>query len=153
MFDSGKSSQKNEKEKVENKAEKADRELYKISTAFPFIIFPDHLIIDTGKVSIVRHGFLSNTFHSVFINDISDVLVYTSLLFATIEIIDKYFYEKSVSLTHLNKKEAMKARRLIQGLIIAKNQDIDLTKITDIKELSRMLEKMGASGDEQEKYR
>lgn len=134
-----------EKEKVETLIQKAQRVLLEIHTLFPFDLFPDKLTIDENKVNVVTSEFFfSGRVHSVMIKDISDVLADAGLLFAKLQIIDKGYIENSIELRYLRREDALKARRIIQGLIMARDAGIDLTKLDD-KDLLPTIEKMGST--------
>lgn len=107
--------------------------LFKFHTIYPFDFFPDEIIIDENKVSIVtRAFFLSYHIRSILISDITDVSVDTGLLFATLSIVDSSNYRFPITekISFLSKKNALTARKIIQGLIMAKNNNIDLGRFT-----------------------
>lgn len=123
-------------QKLDDLAEKSDTNLLKINTFWPFTFFVHNVIIDPYKVTIVfRNFFWSEHIHSVMIRDILDVVVETSILFATLIIVDQGYTESSISVGYLKKKEAMEARKIIQGLVIAHRQGVDLStlKTSDVK--------------------
>lgn len=133
-------------EKFEKMVSEAGKELYRCEAVFPFDIFPDQIIIDLNKVNIIKKMFFyTGRVHSVFIQDITDVFVSTSIFFATLEIIDSGFKENSIKIPFLKKDHASKARRIIQGLIVAKKQQIDLSAVGDVPNLTEKLEKLGES--------
>lgn len=139
------------KERFDSMVKTAARELYRISTVFPFDMFPDEVIIDVDKVSIITGVFFfSKRIHSVFIQDITDVFVDSSFLFATLEIVDSGFVENSIKIKPLGRNEAIRARKIIQGLIVAKKQQIDLTKLLDLPDLVNKLETLGETKTEVE---
>lgn len=116
-------------QKLEDLAEKSDQILLKISTVFPFTFFVNDIIVDPYKVNIIfRNFFWSEQIHSVMIRDILDVVVETSIFFATLRIVDQGYTENSINITYLWKKDALEARKIIQGLIVAHRQGIDMSK-------------------------
>lgn len=135
--------QKNTKEQIEGLIKSTDTPLFTFSTIFPFDLFPDTVVIDTRKVSILNKEFFwSGRTQSIMIKDVRDVLVETSPFFAKLTVVDKGFTENSVSLRFLKKSDALKARRIIQGLIIAADQNIDLTKLKP-EEVGQKVEELG----------
>lgn len=123
---------------------KSQTTLLKISNIFPFDFFPDDVVIDVNKVSVInRPFFFSSYVHSVSIKDVFDVLVETNVLFATLRIVDRNFMENVLSVNYLWKSDAFKARRIIQGLLVAAREGIDLSK-ADEKNLRTKLEELGA---------
>ncbi len=135
--------EESDEEKIQKLLQKGQQTLLQIQTFFPFDLFPDTLIVDTNKVSLINSEFFySVQVHSIAINDIGDVIVETSLLFAKLKIIDKSAKEESISMPYLKKGEALEARRIIEGLILANEQKIDLTKFSS-QEITQKLEKIG----------
>lgn len=117
--------------------------LLKISAVFPFDLFPDELIIDECKVSIVfREFFFSADIHSINIEMIRDVDVETGPFFAKLQIVPDGFPGHPLVVRYLKKGDAYKARSIIQGLMVAKRNDIDLAKI-DETDLVNKLELLG----------
>ncbi len=134
-----------ENRKLKTLVKTSHRVLLEIHSVFPFDLFPDKLTIDESKVNLTSSVFFySGRVHSVMIKDISDVLVDSSLIFAILRIIDKGFVENSIELKLIKKSDALKARRIIQGLIMAKDADIDLAKIED-ENLVKTIEQLGTT--------
>lgn len=120
-----------------------ERVLVKISAVFPFDLFPDELIVDECKVSIVfREFFFSEDIHSVNIEMIKDVDIESGPFFARLQIIPDGFLPHPLIIKYLKKKEAVRARSVIQGLMVAKRNNIDLGKI-DTPDLVNKLEVLG----------
>lgn len=114
--------------KLEDLAEKSNEVLLKVSTVFPFTFFVNDIIVDPYKVNVVfREFFYSEHIHSIMVKDILDVVVETSLFFATVKIVDQGYTENSVNIEYLKKADALKLRKLIQGLVIAHRQAVDLS--------------------------
>lgn len=119
--------------KLEDLADKSGDVLLKVSTVFPFTLFKNDIIVDPYKVNVVfREFFYSEHIHSIMVKDILDVVVETSLFFATVKIVDQGYTENSVNVAYLKKEEALKLRKLIQGLVIAHRQAVDLSIINPI---------------------
>lgn len=79
------------------------------------------------------------------LKNIFDVIVETSLLFATLRLIDKNYIEQESSIRFLWKSQAMKAKNIIQGLVTAVSEGIDVTKC-DTDDLVRKATKIGTTG-------
>ena len=89
----------------------------KIRTVFPFVLFPDDLIVDDDKVTIIRRTFFaSEEIHTIPIKDVMDVIVAHNLFFATLYI-KRAFQNDLYELEYLKKEEALRARQLIQELV------------------------------------
>ncbi len=114
--------------KLNNLVDKSSDVLVKVSTVFPFTLFTNDVIVDPYKVNIIfREFFYSQHIHSILVKDILDIVVETSLFFATVKIVDQGYVENSVNITYLKKADALKLRKIIQGLVIAHRQAIDLS--------------------------
>lgn len=117
--------------------------LYSTRAIFPFDFFPDEISIEPDQVNIcVKTFFFTAESRSIPIKNIADIYLSTSLLFASIKIIDNSYMENSVEVEYLRKGEAEKVRRIIQGLIIASKEDVDLSKI-EPKRLVTEAERIG----------
>ena len=126
-----------------NLVKRTHRVLLEISTVFPFDLFPDRLTVDENKVNLISSEFFfSGRTHSVLIKEISDVLVDSGFFFAKLQIIDKGFIENSIELRYLWIEDAQKARRIIQGLVVAINEGIDISKIK-ADDLVKKIEELG----------
>ncbi len=131
--------------KLDGLLDRSSKVLIKVTTIFPFVLFPQHVIVDANKINIVKTTFFfSEHVHSVFIKDISDVVVETDLFFATLKIIDTGYTENSINISFLPKDEAQKAQRIIQGLVISAKEGVDLS-ILDEANLAEKIEQIGGS--------
>ena len=125
--------------------------LLKINTVIPFSLFPDTLIIDPKKITIIRRTFFaSESVRSILIHDLLHVEVACSLFFATL-----YFRQRasldetdSITLKYLPKYQAIKAQRVIQGLYSCIKDNLNLQDLGNGKDLLHQLEIYGSSGDE-----
>lgn len=119
------------------------RMLLRISAFFPFDLFPDVVIVDECKVSIIfRQFFFSEDVHSVSIDMIRDVNVETGPFFASLKIVPDGYPGQSLIVRYLKKKDANLARSVIQGLMVVKRNKIDLGRI-DAPDLVEKLEVLG----------
>lgn len=119
------------------------RMLFRVSAVFPFDLFPDELIIDECKVSIIfREFFFSQDVHCINIEQIRDVDVETGPFFAKLQIVPDGYPSHPLIVRYLIKKRAYQARSIIQGLMVAKRNNIDLGKI-DEPDLASKLELLG----------
>lgn len=119
--------------------------LLKLKSVFPFDFFPDEITIDPMKVNIVsREFFLSPTTHTIHIRNILDVIVDCSVLFATLRIMYQGFGPNTINVRFLKKREAQKARRIIQGLAVATKEGVDFTKLIT-PELVNKVENIGSA--------
>jgi hypothetical protein len=115
------------------------------SAVFPFDLFPDYIIIDENKVTVIHRDFVGiQHIHSVMIEDITNVDVEAGIFLAKLSITDStnQRFPTSITISKLHRRDALHARRLIQGLIAAKRQFIDLSTI-ETKEAMREVDMVG----------
>jgi hypothetical protein len=130
-------------------ADRSQRVLMRISSKRPFDLFPDSLIIDENKISLVHREFGLTDVHIVFIENISYVTINTSLVAATLSITDSTSerFPQILSVQWLKKEEAVKARKLIHGLMAAKKVGINFAEFNAyelVSECERLGEVKGA---------
>lgn len=119
--------------------------LFKAQSVFPFDFFPSDLLIDEVKVTVVERIFLQTAqIRSVAINDMSAVTADVSLFFGCLTLTDRYFSQQPITVKYLFRKDASKARRIIQGLMISRDEKIDITRFGRTSELVKQLETIGA---------
>lgn len=119
--------------KIKELLKSAGRVLLKATTVFPFDFFPDQITIDECKVNIVFHSFfLSEDIHSIPIDMIRDIEVEAGPFFATLKIVPDGYPGQPLRIRLLKKKDAIRARKIIEGLIVAKRHGIDMTTLDDI---------------------
>lgn len=135
-----------QRQKFTQLIQQASTILFKIKTVFPFQVFPTTLTIDPQKITVkFKEFFSSDEIKSIPIKNISHIHVDCGPIFANMHIVDQGIMsdETIVEIPYLKKEEAMKARRIIQGLIIAHKQNVDILKLSDGEDLTRNLEQIG----------
>lgn len=119
------------------------RPLIRISTHVPINLFPKEIVVDVNKVTLISKEILgAKQVVSISIEDITDVIVETIPFFATMKIFDKGFAQNSIRIRFLKKYEALKVRKIIQGLMAVHKAKIDLSKV-DQDTLFQKLEEVG----------
>ncbi|RJP47326.1 MAG: hypothetical protein C4584_00630 [Armatimonadetes bacterium] len=135
------------RQKFENIIKGADKTLFQAKSYFPFDFFPDEVTVDINQVAIINRNFFNtaNAYQSISIDDILEVYISTGFFLASLIIIDKARVPTPSEVRSLSKTDAVKARRIIQGLVVAKRQGVDLTSLTGIEteDLIQQLEKLG----------
>ena len=124
--------EKVQKEKFDQLINRGTRVLYKMSTVWPFDFFTDSITIDVEKITFkISEFFFSSEIRSIYIKNISHIFIDTGPFLASMTILDQSVVSKSTTIVirHLNKKEALRARRIIQGLIVAHKEKIDFSTI------------------------
>lgn len=125
--------------KVAAASRKSQRLLLSISSIFPFDIFPTRLIIEESRLSVqFRSFFATGQLYQIDIKDISNVHVEYALWFASLKIMSRTLSNNVLSLTNLYRKEAIKAKAMIEGLRIFLNENVD-TSLFEIDELKEKL--------------
>lgn len=106
--------------------------LLEIETVFPFKFFPTKLIIDVHRVIVIEQTFLfADTIRSIPIQNIQYVRCDRALLFGSLCIRSYGFSDREVVIKHLWNNEAVCARRIIEGLIICYEENLDPLKFGD----------------------
>lgn len=137
----------NTEERLKSLVHQSNDVLFKCKTVFPFDFFPDTLIVDKTKVNIINKiFFFSEAVHSIPIKNIKDVEVETNVFFATMNIIPDVYLGQTTCINYLPKSDALEARRIIQGLVLCKRENIDITSL-DANEIKTMLENAGTALD------
>lgn len=123
-----------DKQTVDDLVKKSNRYIISISSVFPFNIFPNTINVEEGRVTFIFRQLMSSQSHSIDIKDISNVFIESSLFFASIQIVSRTFIQNDKKIGYLNKKKAYRIRRVIEGLRILANNNID-TSNYEISEL------------------
>lgn len=116
--------------KLEGLAVQSNEVLYKASSAFPYILFPDTITLDRVKVTIISKTFFFSA--RVISSPIEDILSAEAIvgpLFGTLKISSRYFTTNTRVVKYLNRDDAIRLQRLLQGYIIAREREIDCNKI------------------------
>lgn len=130
-------------QKLNQVVDNSNTVLFSAKTVFPFTFFPDEVIVSLNDISVVYNEFFfSNQIHSFSISRVGESVVTNSLLFSQLKLIDKYTYKVIATVDYLPKKEAIKIQKLVQGLVAATNENIDLTKV-ESENLASKIEELG----------
>lgn len=110
--------------------DRAQTIIFRCKTVFPFDFFPNDLIIDLSKVTVVkRNFFMSGGMQSVYMRDIVDVEVETGPLFSTLSVVDMFYAQNKLEVKYLKKEDALRAREIILGVVAANKLNVNVTKI------------------------
>ena len=130
---------------IANLIKKSNRILVSISShAFPIDIFPDTINVEEGRLTIINRHLLSSEIHSVDVKDIANVFINRNIFFAQLVIISKTFEDNEVRIRNLYPNEAVFTRRIIEGLRIFMNKQIETAGYTK-KELIAKLEELSTT--------
>lgn len=128
---------------VEEMKQKSKTILLNIRTVFPFKLFPTHIIVDTHRIIVIEQTFLfADTIRSIPIQNIQYVRCDRSLLFGTLCLRTYGFSDREVVISHLWNKDALRARRLIEGLLICYEDNLDPLKFGE-RDLCQNLQNIG----------
>lgn len=117
--------------------------LFRSRTVFPFDLFPDTVIIDREKFTLVqRFFFFTAKIISVPMRDILSVEVDIGPFFGSLHLTSRYFFTNPQAIKFLWRKDALKLQRLLQGSIIATERGIDCSPLNRIQ-LETLLENIG----------
>lgn len=119
--------------------------LYKLRSIFPLDPFPTIITIQPDCISIVHSLFnLWKRLITIKMDDIFTVEVDSGLFFADVRIQQKQALTPIVELQYFWKQHALKARRIIQGLLVVQDKNL---KIKDLRadELINYLEEIGST--------
>jgi hypothetical protein len=131
--------------------------LFKAETVFPFTLFPDTIVLDRDKLSIVERKFFKVASTSTMrIEDMLSADVNVGPFFGSVNIVPRVFtYQMSMkqqqgeepapaTIKFLWKHDALRLNKLINGYIIARLKKIDTTQIP-AKKLAGLLYEIGKS--------
>ena len=136
---------KEEQKKLDKAVKESDRILYRLKGFWPFDFFQDELIICRSEINLVcREFFLSQEVQAVSIEDITDIRLERGPLFATLRIMKMSFVNSELEIGYLRVGQAIKARQIIQGLMIVRERKIDVS-IFSKDELLGKLREIGSS--------
>lgn len=140
------------KHKLDAISKRHDIELLRVSTVFPFSLFPDTMIIDTTKMTIIKTQFFATEqVTTIPLKEISDTTMQTALFLASVTF--QYMPQTSspgvtapvfVTINALKRKDAIRIKSIIKGTLVAKAEGIDIAKLPPDK-VVEMIEKLGYS--------
>lgn len=129
--------------KLDKVVEGAGIILFHCKTFKPYTVFQDELTIDPYSVNFVTSEFFGSKEMTSFpVDNVDDIVVDTTPFFASVKITAKGFHENPIILKFIKKSQARKMKCILQGLKIAKKEDIDLSKIPQ-EQLVEKLQEIG----------
>ncbi len=110
--------------------------IYKARSAFPFQLFPDEVVVETDKITVIHRSLWFKTVSPIPLDNMMSVTITRGILFASMSFEITGFETNPGDISHLWPSDAALAKRYILGLIQARKQQIDLTHVTpdDIRE-------------------
>lgn len=118
--------------------------LAKASAIFPFDLFPDTLTIDRQKLTVVHRSFFNiEQTVSVQLADVTNVQANVGPFFGALTISSEHFINNTQTIKYVSRHNAIVIQHLLQGMIIAHKEHIDLNQIGE-KELLVLLDDLGS---------
>lgn len=136
--------------KLNTLAKETEAVIYDIASVFPFQLFPDKLIIDKNKVSIIRKSLFFKRIFPILYEDIRTVKINRSILFCAIEFEIRGYEQNPGAVTHLWPKEASKAEKYILGMTKANRAEVDMTKLP-VNKIRGVIKKIGETQEDVER--
>lgn len=138
--------------KLENISQRHDFEIIRATGVFPFDLFPDTIIIDTTKITLVRKQMLATEqIITIPLKDIADAHVQTALFLASVTFAymphassPGMLKPEEETIACLRREDAIRIKNILKGVLIAIAEDIDLAKMSP-EEVANILEKFGHS--------
>lgn len=114
--------------------DQSEEVLMTMKTVFPLDLFPDTITIDPLKILIIqKYFFLSKSEKSIFIKDIIDTSVEIGPWTSTLEIVTKED-PHPVRISYIRTKDAEKAMKIIKGLVVARSEAPEVSKVEQIRQ-------------------
>jgi hypothetical protein len=130
---------------VEDMVNNSNRILLRASSVFPLDLFPSSIIVEETRLTIIHRQLFASQAYSVDIKNISNVFIDTGILFSQLIIVSDTFAKNQVILNKLWKKEAIFIRRIIEGLRMFVDKNIDTTGYKT-EELINKLRELSTTG-------
>ncbi|HEY5695214.1 MAG TPA: hypothetical protein VIQ80_00040 [Candidatus Saccharimonadales bacterium] len=137
-----------EADRLKSMVKRSHQVLASARTVWIMTLFPDSIVVDRTKISIIKRSFFWNTNVISFqVEDVLNVSCSLGPLFGSLTIASRVMSTiDHFNINYLWRGEAIFMKHLIQGHIIAKNNKLETDKLTR-KELVEMLCELGADAD------
>ena len=128
-----------DKQTISNLIKKSNRCIIRISSLFPWTLFPNTIEVEESRVTFIFRQLWASQSNSVNIKDISNVFIQSSPFFATLQIVSRTFVENDITIGHLETKKAHRVQMIIEGLRTFAEHNID-TSNYEVNELIAKIE-------------
>lgn len=142
-----KASRAKESKKLDDIIEDSEEIIYEVSAVFPFDLFPDKIIIDKHKITIVRRALFFKRLFPIPLRDLQTVRLNRSLIFAALEFEIRGYNTNPQPVSFLWPAHALKAEKYILGLVHAVKSEVDLTQIKTDK-ITEKMDKVNAGNQD-----
>ncbi len=133
---------KKNEEKLDELIQQSKEYIYQAKAVFPFDLFPDQVIIDANKVTIIRNGFLSSNEFPIPAGKITNIEVFYGLLFASIRIEVLGYSQPPPDVAKFTHTDTRLIKRYVTGLIRVYDEKIDLSGM-EVSALREKLQEIG----------
>jgi len=117
-------------QKISEFADRSEDKLIRMKTKFPFKLRAHYLIIGRNKLSYIqRFGFKNEKITSINIEDVLNVDVYLTSIMGALRLRTRFYSKQPLEVTHLSRKDALRAKQLIQGLVVCREKGIEIDKV------------------------
>lgn len=104
--------------------------LYNFTSVFPLELFPDRVILDKLKITIIKRGFLlRRRIITLPLTDTVNVRINAGPLTSQLEIADSSVKEIPVRVQHVNNNDALQFQQLVEGIVIGIRQGVNLREM------------------------
>lgn len=124
--------------------QQAHEVLARANTVFPVTLFPDTVLVDRTKVTIIRRNFFwSEDVMSIRIEDVLNVSASVGPLFGSLTIASRVMSTTDhFQINHFWREDASHLKHIIQGYVIAQHNNIDTAHLSK-SELIETLQELG----------
>ncbi|MBI3887728.1 hypothetical protein HY310_01525 [Candidatus Microgenomates bacterium] len=134
----------NLEEKPGEVAVSVPRVIAKFKSAKIWMSSPHELIIDEHKVTIIRHAFLSPSLtRHIKLTDVANISMVAGPMFGSLSMYEKGFSTDPISVNRFWREDAVRARRLLEGLSVLASQNVKFSELT-VDEIILKAEKAGS---------
>ncbi len=129
-------------QKLEKLVGRSEEVIFCTTTIFRFNPERYELLIDRAKITVIKRLFLlADNITSIGLNEVLSVRLNAGPFFGSLTLKARYV-DQPIVITYLSRHKAFKAKRIIEGLIIANNKGINLDEIP-IDELTAEIIRIG----------
>ena len=125
---------------------KRNRELFRVRAHWIADIFPDELVIQEKTISVVHNDFLFSYVETMPVKDIGRIVYVNTLFFGGLRIIGKNTAHE-LNIKGLNKKVAVEAKEIIEGLLLEDAGVVDIPHWIQTEKRRDMLADAGRNPD------
>ena len=127
--------------KLEQVKNTENQTLYQTKTVFPFKFFPVEIIVTENSVDIVSsYFFFSSQTFPMLLKDIKNVLASTDIFFSSLTFELTGYEANPPKIRFLPPNGAIKIKRIITGLLVCRQKNIDLTPVNTRSILDKIIE-------------